>query len=391
MFLHIEFGMLPVTVLKLLIFKWSAETLRHAYEDLVNSGYLTQRKTENLKVTYVTVEGFNAYNEFMIKHKDTPYTDWPKPEYDVRKAESLALQNEVSVFFFLLQHQSQHEFSYYPRAKERENMVNMYLRSDDKFRYSRYKGILEYISDRGRAGAVVYNFGSSNRDESDGARENVQTHIMSTRGFNDNTSPPLIIFGYDDCVPISIVDYSIRLSQKAAAELAGMKNKKHFHLSNKCPGFDTYFFPLTVDSLLIMSQWSNHLTWHENCLKLNNAWCKQKGTNAPPIIDCNLSNIKDLAANTRRPLNILLHDYQVNVVNTILRDVPNPEMVFLNPITPDEFAYLMKAVTLGQALQFPNHLCPLDPAPQVPKRKRSKPPQKRQWKDTKPRAAAVDY
>lgn len=372
-YLHVEFGMLPVTILNILTFYWSTETLRHAYEELVRAGYLIQKRATNLKLTYASQKGFNAYNDYLLKQNESTYLEYPSPEYELRKAESLALNNEVAVFFHLLEYRSQHNIKYCQRSKVRKDLISESTRADDKFKYSMYKGILKYINDGTQSGAVVYNFGNSNRNERADAIENIQSYI-DKRCYGI----PLFIFGYKDSVPISIVDYSIKMREKSAAEIAGMKNNVHFHLGSN---YVTYYFPLAADSLTILSQWSSQTEWKENCSKIKDKWYKHTGSYQ--LIDCNLSNLQKLAANPLRPLNILLHENQVNIVNTILADVPNPEMINLSPLSPSEFASLMNASILGQELNVPDHTQALVPTAQEKKKGLKKPPQKRQWKPKK--------
>ena len=147
--------------------------------------------------------------------------------------------------------------------------------------------------------------------------------------------------------------------------------------------FSTYYFPLAPESLTILSQWSSQTDWQDNCKIINEAWCKLSKTRGYLLIDCNLTNIQKLAAHSLRPLNILLHENQVNIVNTILADVPNPEMINLNPLSPSEFSNLMNASILGQELNVPDHTQALVPTSQEIKKRPNKSLKNRQWKPKK--------
>ena len=390
MFLHITFGMLPVTVLAILTDRWSMETLQNSYQELIKAGYLLQKKSVNLKLTYVSSQGVESYNDYLYRQGTPPIISWPKPEHDIDKAESLAMQNELNVFFFLLREQSEYESTYYPRKEIRNILESQNIRAADNKAYSIYKGIWEFGSDTKKSGTTVYNFGSTNRDESENGRKNIQKLVQDICNCLHEDFIPLVIFGYNDNVPISIIDYSNKLRGKNESELSRIPNK-HFRLSFVFSDqYATYYFPLIAESLHILSQWKNRIDWKQYCINLNNAWKRKNTPNSESILDCNLSSIYKLIANTERPLYILLHEHQISTVNAILAEAPNPEKVLLNPINPSEFAVLMQATSNDQRLIFPERIRPLEPAPQSQNKKSSKPPQKRQWKNNKPKSASFE-
>ena len=311
---------------------------------------LLLEKGPRVKLAYVSLKGVEAYNDYLRREGNNIVTNWPKPEYDIIKGKSLSMQNEVNLFFSLLNQILNNNSTYYPRSEVRRVLEESNIRSADNIAHSIYKGIWK----NGTA-ALVYHFGITNRDESDESRSNLNAVAINICNIPCNSSIPLIIMGYSDGIPISIVNYSNILGSSGSKIPA-----KHFHLSYE---YTTYYFPLKPDSFKILSKWENHSDWIEYCLQVSRGWGRLKGNETASLLSCNLMDMKKLTENTGRPLNILLHDHQINAVRTLLNDAPERDKILLNPISPEEFALLFLAVSKEQTPIFPDHLYTLEPSP----------------------------